>query len=391
MSTLSVLPAARVPATAEELQHVPDQWRFCYSAGFDRPLRAAQAALLAAVHSGCDVLGIAATGAGKGTVWLLPVAAAACAALQGEDDDAERSLDDLRPIDLVVVPLASQGEPHEAEACHFFDACCSPSNPPSATHGRPMFHCPRALFVRRGGPQKEVAAGKAAGPSLQEAVVRCPRGHATQYYSTGGRGERQWRLATCDCCAASIDKGAARYSCRRPVFGTSNDCNYDLCPSCYVALLAGHARPPPGARAHSSLSSPFDAASSSADGEQQPVTGPEPTPRTLPCGYCGGCKSSPTPGIRSCKWCCRDAAKRNGSLAQCKNCEKRQSWSRCLVRKPLEDAARERDHAVTSEGPSSPASPAIGTQPTLPITPPHRSHRGGEIAHPYCRTRAPAV
>jgi len=120
MSTLSVLPAARVPATAEELQHVPDQWRFCYSAGFDRPLRAAQAALLAAVHSGCDVLGIAATGAGKGTVWLLPVAAAACAALQGEDDDAERSLDDLRPIDLVVVPLASQGEPHEAEACHFF-------------------------------------------------------------------------------------------------------------------------------------------------------------------------------------------------------------------------------------------------------------------------------
>ena len=237
-----------------------------------------------------------------------------------------------------------------------------------------MFHCPRALFVRRGGPQKEVAAG----PSLQEAVsvVRCPRGHATQYY--GGRGangaeNRQYRLATCDCCAAAIDKGAARHSCRRPVFGTSQDCNYDLCPSCHTALLTGLAPAPPRARAHSSLSSPFDAASSIADAEQQPVSDPEPIPRTLPCGYCGACKASPTPHIRSCKWCCRDAVKRDGSMAKCKNCEVKQSWSRCLVRKRLADAARACDHAVTSAAPSSPASPAIGTPPpppALPITPP---------------------
>ena len=63
MATSGLLPAARAPASAEELQSVPTPWQLLHHNGMHRPLRAAQAPLLSAVYGGGDVLGIAATGA----------------------------------------------------------------------------------------------------------------------------------------------------------------------------------------------------------------------------------------------------------------------------------------------------------------------------------------
>ena len=78
-------------------------------------LRSSQAWLLEAVHGGSDFVGVAATGAGKSTVWLLPAAVAACALLRSGMDDTS-----CPPLEaLVIVPLASQGPAHEAEADDF--------------------------------------------------------------------------------------------------------------------------------------------------------------------------------------------------------------------------------------------------------------------------------
>ena len=77
------LPAARCPATDEELARVPEPWRAVFqragSTQCDRPrkLRSPQTWLLEAVASGHDVAGIVATGAGKSHAWLVPCAAGA--------------------------------------------------------------------------------------------------------------------------------------------------------------------------------------------------------------------------------------------------------------------------------------------------------------------------
>ena len=96
------LPPARSSATAADLARLPESWRAAYEP-MQRPLRAAQAHLLAEACPGRDYVGIAATGSGKGVVWLVPAAAEARDALRGTAPRA------LSPLSLVVVPLSAQG------------------------------------------------------------------------------------------------------------------------------------------------------------------------------------------------------------------------------------------------------------------------------------------
>ena len=121
-------------------------------------LRSAQAALLAAVTAGADFAGIAATGVGKGTTWLLPAAAAVHDALQG--DEPMR----LRPVHLVLVPLASQGAPHENEGDEFLRSVCKSAMP----HDHRM---PRALFVSRGGTVDVVRSATRAASIMRSLLL----------------------------------------------------------------------------------------------------------------------------------------------------------------------------------------------------------------------------
>ena len=91
---------ARSSATAANLARLPTSWCDTY-AQMQRPLRAAQADLLAETYSKRDYIGVAATGSGKGAVWLVPAGAEARAALIGTEPRA------LGPVNLVVVPLSA--------------------------------------------------------------------------------------------------------------------------------------------------------------------------------------------------------------------------------------------------------------------------------------------
>ena len=106
------LPAARCSATAADLAMLPASWRDTYEQ-MQRPLRVAQVDLLVETSSGRDYTGVAATGSGKGAVWLVPAGAEARASLVGTEPRA------LRPVDVVVVPLSAQGPLHEEGRCTF--------------------------------------------------------------------------------------------------------------------------------------------------------------------------------------------------------------------------------------------------------------------------------
>ena len=94
------LPAARCSATAADLAMLPASWHDTYEQ-MQRPLRAAQVALLAETYSGRDFTGVAATGSGKGVAWPVPAGAKARVALVGTEPRA------LGPVNVVVMPFAT--------------------------------------------------------------------------------------------------------------------------------------------------------------------------------------------------------------------------------------------------------------------------------------------
>ena len=184
------LPPARSPATEAELSKVPQSWKDTYESEMSRQLRSPQAALLAAVYAGGDFAGIASTGVGKSTTWLLPAAAAARDALQGDEPTA------LRPVHLVVVPLAAQGAPHETKGNEFLHNMCK-SAMACHSNGLVYHRSPRALFVQRGGARDSVRPATRAVSSK----LACKVGHPLDL----SRYDRH-TLATCDCCGmADVD------------------------------------------------------------------------------------------------------------------------------------------------------------------------------------------
>jgi ATP-dependent helicase YprA (DUF1998 family) len=98
------LPAARVLATADELEAVPDDWRRLSPF----KLRAVQAAALGRIAAGGDHLIVAGTSSGKGLLMQLPAMAAAAAAVRAEDEAAE--LPSPPPVTLCVVPYRALAE-----------------------------------------------------------------------------------------------------------------------------------------------------------------------------------------------------------------------------------------------------------------------------------------
>ena len=81
--SLAALPGARTAAGAAVLDELPHGWAELYRQATGRPLRHAQACILSEVARGHDVVGIAATGSGKGSIWNLVAAVERRALLDG--------------------------------------------------------------------------------------------------------------------------------------------------------------------------------------------------------------------------------------------------------------------------------------------------------------------
>ena len=316
-----VLPAARTPATSSELDRLPQSWReACASA--ERTLRSPQASLLAELNSGKDFVGVAATGSGKSTTWLVAAAAAARNAMQSGDDWSAAP----RPLEaLVLVPLASQGAPIEAEADAFLWRACLGVMAPANEHGRARIRAPRALYVDRGANAPRPAA-PASEVGVRPPQPLCQRGHPLQKSGLDGPS-RYGRIRVCDSCQSELRSGASRASCEA--------CDYDLCMACYLSRLGAAATP-------TSLAAP---------------------PQQLPCGVCRTCLN-PTScaaanAARGCVWACKvsrpiaqgaTAEERAAVQAEwCLKCKGSQSYQRCLVRQALLGAQR----AGASEAPRS--------------------------------------
>ena len=346
------LPPARSSATAADLARLPTSWRDTY-AQMQRPLRAAQADLLAETYSRRDYIGVAATGSGKGAVWLVPAGAEARAALIGTEPRA------LCPVNLVVVPLSAQGPLHEEEACVFLQAVCR-NVMPTSLNGEALHWWPRAVYVDRGGAGPAAAgvvSAAAAAPPPAPTVPVCPRGHPLHVRSWSG-DDRNWAGAQCDSCGATIGRGQPRAECRWAAGPRAAACcDYDLCMPC-----------------HAQFAEP--AATASGAGVVSP--GGAAPPAALPCGVCAACAGASTPGrpgpaVSSCKWTCKFW--RPGAREQwCSPCQNNQSKTRCLERKALPTATQA---ATTSVAP--PTSSLDDTTPndtTNDSTPPEAD--GGE-------------
>ena len=144
--------------------------------------------MLAELSSGKDFVGVAATGSGKSTVWLVAAAAAVRDAMQSGDWSAAP-----RPLEaLVLVPLASQGGPIEEEADDFLWKAAWATCPPTSTGGRacaPREPCMSTVAPTRRGLQV-VHPRPACGPLRRSArgVTRFGGRASTGPRSTGGGG-----------------------------------------------------------------------------------------------------------------------------------------------------------------------------------------------------------
>jgi len=182
---------ARDEADAAELHAVPPAWLDCFHrAKPSWALRSAQARHLAAISEEADVYCVAATGTVKSASYLVPAGADADATIAS----GAPALQELKPIDLVVVPLTSMGPGIEAEANTFFLAVCAASWKAHNGAVSRRFH-PRAVYVDRAGTQPSGSAAAAAGTSSGAGAPagqrrRCNAGHTLEF----GKG----RLASCD-------------------------------------------------------------------------------------------------------------------------------------------------------------------------------------------------
>ena len=327
------LPPARSSATAADLVRLPGGWCDTY-APMGRPLRAAQADLLAETCSGRDFVGVAATGSGKGIVWLVPAGAEARVALRSGEPRV------LEPVTVVVVPLAAQGLLHEEEACNFLQVVCKDAMPAGAD-GLPLHWWPRAVYVERVHQgQANEANVTATAPPLAPSGPVCPRGHALALRA--GKNGRSYNLARCDLCSADIQAGQSRAECRHVVCGTR--CDFDLCLSCHASLSAGTAAT---ATTAATASGRVVASAAVAMG----------IPSALPCGVCGGARGGngvcDGDDASRCRWTCKVGWSAASGGAWCQACRTNQSWKRCLQRKALVAAM-----AVDAETASSSAAPA---------------------------------
>ena len=300
------LPAARCSATAADLAMLPASWRDTYEQ-MQRPLRVAQVDLLVETSSGRDYTGVAATGSGKGAVWLVPAGAEARASLVGTEPRA------LRPVDVVVVPLSAQGPLHEEEACVFLHTVCKNVMPTGHDDGEALHRWPRAVYVDRGGAGPAAAVVSAVAPPPPPTVPLCPRGHALHVRSWHGDA-RNWQGALCDSCGASIGRGQSRAECRWKAGPRATSCDYDLCMRC-----------------HAQFAEP--AATARGDGVVSP--GAASPPAVLPCGVCTACAGVSNPGpefVARCKWTCK-VWRPDGREQWCTSCQANQSKARCHRRK----------------------------------------------------------
>ena len=108
---------ARNEANFAELEAVPAAWRDCFlRAKPSWALRSAQARHLAAISQQADVYCTDSTVGISYCSYLVPAGADADATIA----EGAPALQELRPIDLVIVPLTSMGPGIEAEANSFF-------------------------------------------------------------------------------------------------------------------------------------------------------------------------------------------------------------------------------------------------------------------------------
>jgi hypothetical protein len=334
----TVLPAARTPATPSELDRLPLSWCVACDAA-ERTLRSSQASLLAELSGGNDFVGVAATGSGKSTAWLVPAAVVARAAMQSGD----WSRGALRPLDaLILVPLASQGSPIEEEADAFLWKACLDVMPANE-HGRARLRAPRAVYVNRGANAPRPAA-RAPEVGVRPPLPLCQRGHPLLKSGADG-SSRYGRARKCDGCQSRLPYGASRASCEA--------CDYDLCMACYMPRRGAAATP-------TSLAA---------------------TPQQLPCGECRACRD-PTSSLAErtalgCVWACKVsrplapgmAAEERAALEAewCRRCRGGQSFAKCLVRQALLKAAptpEARRAGGASEAPPSGESLALEVVPS---------------------------
>ena len=101
---------ARSVASEEDLVAVQERLRAAAAAACVGDLRFSQARHLAALQGGEDAILIGATGSGKSATMFLPALADLVDAVSGAVGD----VDNLRPVDLFVIPMANIGSTHEA-------------------------------------------------------------------------------------------------------------------------------------------------------------------------------------------------------------------------------------------------------------------------------------
>ena len=355
--SLAALPGARTTAGAAVLDELPHGWAELYRQATGRPLRHAQACILSEVARGHDVVGIAATGSGKGSIWNLVAAVERRALLDGPMPTR------LAPVHLVVTPLAALGEAHEAESCDFLHDACAEHVPPPVD-GQPRCFLPRGLNVSRSGRAlDEPVASDAALPSMPV----CERGHPLAVCC--GRDDRRGGLAVCDVpgCGADIGKNEARAQCRQGL-GSSTPCDFDMCMTCYRELSAR------AVAAAATLATPQPASPS----PPKPNAGqPPPLPTGLPCGVCDACVDPAYPPDKKakyplgCRWTCRvwwpGVEHRS---AWCAPCQRGDSCQRCKKRADLArgqvptstppDAGSSTDRIDSEAAPPATPSPAAG-------------------------------